>query len=119
MVQRIIKPQLAIKSTSVYHLACLYSSLVFCLTNGCLRFTKRFMFSFSVYLDYNATTPLDPQVLEEITTSLEHAWGNPSSGYESGTWRGVGVGGGGGGGGVGPLAKSTRPLAKSPMANSN
>jgi len=31
-----------------------------------------------VYLDYNATNPLEPKVLEAITTALKDAWGNPS-----------------------------------------
>jgi cysteine desulfurase len=33
----------------------------------------------AIYLDYNATTPLDPQVLESMTAALREAWGNPSS----------------------------------------
>ena len=37
-----------------------------------------------VYLDYNATTPLDPEVLLAITHSLKEDWGNPSSGYPAG-----------------------------------
>jgi len=37
-----------------------------------------------VYMDYNATTPLDPQVRTEITAGLE-LWGNPSSPYSVGT----------------------------------
>jgi cysteine desulfurase len=32
-----------------------------------------------VYLDHNATTPLDPRVLETMETVLREAWGNPSS----------------------------------------
>ncbi|CAH1776137.1 unnamed protein product [Owenia fusiformis] len=32
-----------------------------------------------VYLDYNATTPLDVEVLHTISNTLQHAWGNPSS----------------------------------------
>ena len=38
----------------------------------------------AVYLDYNATTPLDPTVLEAITDSLRNLWGNPSSSYPVG-----------------------------------
>ena len=37
-----------------------------------------------VYLDYNATTPLEPKVLEAITTALKDAWGNPSSAHHAG-----------------------------------
>ena len=36
-----------------------------------------------VYLDYNATTPLAPEVIAAISESL-HLWGNPSSGYKTG-----------------------------------
>ncbi|KAK3105695.1 hypothetical protein FSP39_003649 [Pinctada imbricata] len=38
----------------------------------------------NVYLDYNATTPLDDEVLESITHALKSAWGNPSSSYQQG-----------------------------------
>jgi Cysteine sulfinate desulfinase/cysteine desulfurase and related enzymes len=34
-----------------------------------------------IYLDNNATTPLDPAVLEEMLTFLTRYYGNPSSGY--------------------------------------
>ncbi len=37
-----------------------------------------------IYLDYNATTPLDPSVLEEVTNILKNYPGNPSSVYEEG-----------------------------------
>ncbi|RUS81576.1 hypothetical protein EGW08_010677 [Elysia chlorotica] len=37
-----------------------------------------------VYLDYNATTPLAPEVIDAITDSLKEAWGNPSSSYTAG-----------------------------------
>ena len=37
-----------------------------------------------VYLDYNATTPLAPEVIEAITDTLKEAWGNPSSSYPAG-----------------------------------
>ena len=37
-----------------------------------------------VYLDYNATTPLAPEVVSAISTSLQSQWGNPSSGYRTG-----------------------------------
>ncbi len=32
-----------------------------------------------VYLDHNATTPLDPEVLEAMLPPLREGWGNPSS----------------------------------------
>ena len=34
-----------------------------------------------VYLDNNATTPLDPAVIEEMLPFLTKCYGNPSSGY--------------------------------------
>lgn len=37
-----------------------------------------------IYLDYNATTPLEPSVLTAIQDALRDAWGNPSSSYTSG-----------------------------------
>jgi cysteine desulfurase len=33
----------------------------------------------SIYFDYNATTPLDPQVREAMLPFLSEVWGNPSS----------------------------------------
>lgn len=38
-----------------------------------------------LYLDYNATTPLEPEVLESINAALKDAWGNPSSAHDAGT----------------------------------
>ena len=35
----------------------------------------------SIYLDYNATTPVDPQVLATMRPYLEEIYGNPSSGH--------------------------------------
>ncbi|TRV43090.1 MAG: cysteine desulfurase [Microcystis panniformis Mp_MB_F_20051200_S9] len=32
-----------------------------------------------IYLDYSATTPTHPQVIERVATVLRHHWGNPSS----------------------------------------
>jgi len=32
-------------------------------------------------MDYNATTPVDPEVIKVITDALTDAWGNPSSNY--------------------------------------
>ncbi len=37
-----------------------------------------------VYLDYNATSPLAPEVLEAVNVALRDAWGNPSSGHHAG-----------------------------------
>jgi cysteine sulfinate desulfinase/cysteine desulfurase-like protein len=45
------------------------------------------MFNFTdmaVYLDYNATTPVAPDVAKKVTDSLNKEWGNPSSRYELG-----------------------------------
>lgn len=39
----------------------------------------------SIYLDYNATTPLDPRVLEEMIPYLAQNYGNPSSIHSSGS----------------------------------
>jgi len=33
----------------------------------------------TVYFDYNATTPLDPQIREAMLPFLGEVWGNPSS----------------------------------------
>jgi len=38
-----------------------------------------------VYLDYNATTPVDPRVAEAMAPHLTVAFGNPSSGHAYGT----------------------------------
>ncbi|XP_034036578.1 selenocysteine lyase [Thalassophryne amazonica] len=38
-----------------------------------------------VYMDYNATTPLEPEVIRVISEALHEAWGNPSSSYTAGT----------------------------------
>ncbi len=35
----------------------------------------------SIYLDYNASTPIDPAVVEVMGPLLEEAYGNPSSGH--------------------------------------
>lgn len=39
----------------------------------------------SIYLDYNATTPLDPRVLEEMTSYFAENYGNPSSIHSPGS----------------------------------
>ncbi len=38
----------------------------------------------TIYLDYNATTPLDPQVREAMLPFLDEVWGNPSSIHQVG-----------------------------------
>ena len=35
-------------------------------------------------MDYNATTPLDRDVLTAIHNALKSAWGNPSSSHQAG-----------------------------------
>lgn len=35
----------------------------------------------TIYLDYNATTPLDPSVVESMKPALSHLFGNPSSSH--------------------------------------
>ncbi|XP_066883374.1 selenocysteine lyase isoform X3 [Kogia breviceps] len=37
-----------------------------------------------VYMDYNATTPLEPEVTQAVTEAMREAWGNPSSPYPAG-----------------------------------
>ncbi len=37
-----------------------------------------------IYLDYNATTPIDPRVAEAMGPALREAWGNPSSAHAYG-----------------------------------
>jgi len=37
-----------------------------------------------IYLDHNATTPVDPQVLEAMLPYLREEYGNPSSAYALG-----------------------------------
>jgi cysteine sulfinate desulfinase/cysteine desulfurase-like protein len=38
----------------------------------------------SVYMDYNATTPLAPEVMECMREALQYSWANPSSQYQQG-----------------------------------
>ena len=38
-----------------------------------------------IYLDYNATTPVLPEVFEAMTPYLTSEWGNPSSTYNFGS----------------------------------
>lgn len=35
----------------------------------------------AIYLDYNATTPVDPEVRDAISSSLKHDFGNPASAH--------------------------------------
>lgn len=35
-------------------------------------------------MDYNATTPLEPEVIQAVSEALGDAWGNPSSSYLAG-----------------------------------
>uniref|UniRef100_A0A8C5GUV5 Selenocysteine lyase n=1 Tax=Gouania willdenowi TaxID=441366 RepID=A0A8C5GUV5_GOUWI len=37
-----------------------------------------------IYMDYNATSPLEPEVIQAISEALQEAWGNPSSSYVAG-----------------------------------
>ncbi|XP_007941766.2 selenocysteine lyase [Orycteropus afer afer] len=37
-----------------------------------------------VYMDYNATTPLEPEVIQAVKEAMQKAWGNPSSSYPAG-----------------------------------
>ncbi|XP_023967655.2 selenocysteine lyase isoform X8 [Chrysemys picta bellii] len=37
-----------------------------------------------VYMDYNATTPMAPEVIQTVTEAMHEAWGNPSSSYTAG-----------------------------------
>jgi cysteine desulfurase len=37
-----------------------------------------------IYLDYNATTPVDPAVADAVTHALRELWGNPSSSHAYG-----------------------------------
>ncbi|XP_067851674.1 selenocysteine lyase isoform X2 [Heptranchias perlo] len=37
-----------------------------------------------IYMDYNATTPVNTEVIETVTEALQVAWGNPSSSYTPG-----------------------------------
>lgn len=37
-----------------------------------------------IYMDYNATTPCEPEVIQAVTEAMLEAWGNPSSGHTAG-----------------------------------
>jgi cysteine desulfurase len=47
----------------------------------------------SIYLDYNASTPIDPAVMVAMLSCLDEAFGNPSSGLWNSTLLAVGLGG--------------------------
>ena len=38
-------------------------------------------------MDYNATTPLEPEVIQAMAEAMQEAWGNPSSAYPEGNSR--------------------------------
>ncbi|KAJ9462470.1 Cysteine desulfurase IscS [Diplonema papillatum] len=48
---------------------------------GSARDTKRQKQERSVYLDYNATTPVDPSACAAMQAAMRDSWGNPSSGH--------------------------------------
>ena len=37
-----------------------------------------------VYLDYNSTTPMCPEVINTVHNTMQSCWANPSSKYEGG-----------------------------------
>lgn len=39
---------------------------------------------YRIYMDYNATTPLEAEVVQTVSEALQEAWGNPSSSYPAG-----------------------------------
>ncbi|KAF7462172.1 selenocysteine lyase isoform X2 [Marmota flaviventris] len=49
---------------------------------GCLR--EKSPQERKIYMDYNATTPLEPEVIQVMTEAMWEAWGNPSSPYTAG-----------------------------------
>nr|XP_021502586.1 selenocysteine lyase isoform X1 [Meriones unguiculatus] len=49
-----------------------------------LRFQTEPHPSRKIYMDYNATTPLEPAVIQAVTEAMKEAWGNPSSSYVAG-----------------------------------
>ena len=42
-----------------------------------------------IYLDYNASTPIAPEVAAAMRNAMEDAFGNPSSGHWAGVCFGV------------------------------
>ena len=56
-------------------------------THNCSFFFRRSNWTImesSIYLDYNATTPMSPEVRKAVTDSMSTGWGNPSSSYATG-----------------------------------
>ncbi len=53
--------------------------------NACLSKKKELIMIKPIYLDYNGTTPLDPEVIEAMRPFLETEFGNPSSSH----WYGI------------------------------
>ena len=45
----------------------------------------------SIYLDHNATTPVDPEAVKAMMPYLNEEFGNPSSGYPLGQRAGEAV----------------------------
>jgi cysteine desulfurase len=69
----------------------LLSPWTYCLQNPAVCSGHRRLYSWAVirsdemvYLDNNATTQLDPAVIEEMLPFLKESYGNPSSGYQFG-----------------------------------
>uniref|UniRef100_A0A3Q3WAM4 Selenocysteine lyase n=1 Tax=Mola mola TaxID=94237 RepID=A0A3Q3WAM4_MOLML len=51
---------------------------------GGLKSPIKWMLEHRIYMDYNATTPLEPEVIRVVSEALQDAWGNPSSSYIAG-----------------------------------
>ncbi|KAF7659369.1 hypothetical protein LDENG_00298690 [Lucifuga dentata] len=62
-----------------------HDDITSCHTDTDQTFPRSEMNQDRIYLDYNATTPLEPEVIQAISTALQEAWGNPSSNYIAGT----------------------------------
>ncbi|XP_048398860.1 selenocysteine lyase isoform X2 [Stegostoma tigrinum] len=45
---------------------------------------KNYSSSECIYMDYNATTPVDAEVIQTVLEAMQEAWGNPSSSYTPG-----------------------------------
>ncbi|XP_054838401.1 selenocysteine lyase isoform X2 [Eublepharis macularius] len=55
----------------------------FCEEIGCAG-EGRMSSSSKIYMDYNATTPVAPEVIQTVNEAMQEAWGNPSSSYGAG-----------------------------------
>ncbi|XP_078266083.1 selenocysteine lyase isoform X2 [Rhinoraja longicauda] len=57
-------------------------------TQGCQKLTemqqKKSSSNEYIYMDHNATTPMESEVMQTITDAMQEAWGNPSSSYAPG-----------------------------------